>query len=86
VGFEASSSKLKNQVYYKYFNNTEDFMIGLETNSPNDEILLWKTNQTGVKEAKIEKILSIIEFYNSLPSTKLTRDDKFMMPVVDVDY
>jgi hypothetical protein len=61
-------------------------MIGLETNSPNDEILLWKTNQTGVKEAKLEKILSMIKFYSSLPSTKLTQSDQFMMPVVDVDY
>ena len=28
-GFEASTSKLKNQVYYKYYNNSDDFMVGL---------------------------------------------------------
>lgn len=41
-------------------------MIGLETVSPNDEILLWKTNQTGVNDAKFDKIMNMIMFYNSL--------------------
>jgi hypothetical protein len=85
-GFEASTSKLKNQVYYKYYNNTKDFMIGLETNSPNDEILLWRTNQTGVNDAKFDKIIQMINFYNSIPSTKLTKLDRFSMPAVDVEY
>ena len=28
----------------------------------------------------------MIEFYNSLPNTKIKSTDKFMMPVIDLDY
>jgi len=28
-------------------------MIGVETDNENDEILMWKTNQTGINDAKI---------------------------------
>ena len=52
----------------------------------NDEILLWRTNQTGVNDAKFEKIIQMINFYNSIPSTKLTKLDRFSMPAVDVEY
>ena len=51
-GFEARKSKQKRQIYYKYYNNTNDFMIGIKTQSQTDEILLWKTNQTGLNNAK----------------------------------
>lgn len=61
-------------------------MVGLETSSPNDEILLWRTNQTGLNDAKIDKIIDMINFYDSLPSIKLTNMDRFSMPALDVEY
>lgn len=30
-----------------------DFMVGIETKSPNDEIILWKTNMTEMKTMKM---------------------------------
>lgn len=52
-GFVAVSNKQKKQLYYKYYNSRKDFMIGIETKNPTDEIILWKTNMTDMKNMKI---------------------------------
>lgn len=31
------------QVYYKYYNGYNDFLLGLNTKNPNEEILLLKS-------------------------------------------
>lgn len=85
-GFQALNSKQKSQIYYKYYNNSKNFMIGIETDNSEDEILLWKTNQTEVNSAKFNKILSSIELFSQMPSIKISKIDKFQMPVIDVDY
>jgi len=52
-GFQAIGTKQKKQIYYKYYNSMNDFMVGIETKSPNDEIILWKTNMTEIKTMKM---------------------------------
>lgn len=47
---------------------------------------MWKTNNTGVNGAKFEKILSMIEYLNALPSTRINKIDKFQMPNINLDY
>lgn len=86
TAFEALNSKQKRQVYYKYYNNSKDFMIGIRTDNGNDEALFWKTNQTGINTMKFSKILQTIDFYYQMPSTNLRSIDKFRMPVVDYEF
>ena len=52
-GFQAMGTKQKKQIYYKYYNSMNDFMIGIETKSPNDEIILWKTDKPEMKTMKM---------------------------------
>ena len=43
-------------------------MIGIETKNPTDEIILWKTNMTDMKNMKIEKVLHMFNMFYNLPS------------------
>lgn len=60
-------------------------MVGIETKSENDEILLWKTNMTNMSNIKIQKVIQIFNMFYSLPSKKINNWDEFSMPVVDLD-
>jgi hypothetical protein len=51
--FNATNSKQRNQLYFKYYNNHEDFLMGIETANPNEEILILKTNRTEIKNFRI---------------------------------
>ncbi len=86
TAFEALNSKQKRQVYYKYYNHSKDFMIGIRTDNNIDEALFWKTNQTEVNSMKFSKILQTIDFYYQMPSLNLRSFDKFRMPVLDYEF
>lgn len=55
--FSAKNSKQKKQIYYKYYNNTDEFLMGIETTNPVDEVLFLKTNRTEIKNFRMEKVL-----------------------------
>lgn len=84
-GFNAMSLKQKKQIYYKYYNNSNDFMIGIDTQGGKDEIILWKTNLTGVNSFGIDKLLRLFYMLYRLPNNRLARVDQFKMPVVNLD-
>lgn len=60
-------------------------MIGIQTKSPNDEIILWKTNMTDMRDVKIQKVLQMFNLFYELPSKTLNSWDQFRMPVIDLD-
>lgn len=84
--FQAQNTKQRKQLYYKYYNNTNDFMIAIKTKNENDEIFLWKTNRTEFKDMKLDKFMQMFNMFYRLESHHLSRVDKFIMPVVDLDY
>jgi len=84
--FQAQDSKQKKQLYYKYYNNRNDFMMAIQIKNQNDEIFLWKTNITEFKNIKIDKFMQMFNMYYKLESQPVSMIDKFIMPVVDLDY
>lgn len=56
-------SKQRKQLYYKYYNNTNDFMIAIKTRNHNDEIFLWKTNNTDFNNMKLDKFMKIFNMF-----------------------
>jgi hypothetical protein len=38
-GFEARTAKQKRQLYYKYYNGDNDFLMGIESKNSNEELL-----------------------------------------------
>lgn len=61
-------------------------MIGIQTQSPNDEILLWKTNIKEINEMRIQKFLQMFNMLYRQESKHLDVLDKFIMPVIELDY
>lgn len=61
-------------------------MIAIKTKNENDEIFLWKTNRTEFKDMKLDKFMQMFNMFYRLESHHLSRVDKFIMPVVDLDY
>ena len=55
--FGATNSKQRNQLYTKYYNNSNEFLMGIKTTNPDDEILILKTNKTEIKNFRMEKVL-----------------------------
>jgi hypothetical protein len=51
--FTATNSKQRKQLYFKYYNNSNEFLMGIDTTNPNDEILILKTNRTEIKNFRI---------------------------------
>lgn len=84
--FQTMYSKQRKQLYYKYYNNTNDFMIAIKTRNHNDEIFLWKTNNTDFNNMKLDKFMKIFNMFYQMPSKSLAKMDKFIMPVIDLDY
>lgn len=85
TGFTAITTKQKKQIYYKYYNNSNDFMIGIDIQGEHDEIILWRTNMTGVNSYGIDKLLRMFNMLYNLPSNRLAVIDQFKMPLVDLD-
>ncbi len=84
--FQSTGSKHRSQLYYKYYNNSKDFMMGIKINNDVDEMLMWKTNRTEINTMKIDKVIQAFDMFYNLPNLKFSRIDKFAMPVVDLDY
>lgn len=61
-------------------------MIAIRTKNENDEIFLWKTNISDFKNMKLDKFMQMFNMFYKLESQNLSRVDKFIMPVVDLDY
>ncbi len=51
--FTATNSKQRKQLYFKYYNNSNEFLMGIDTTNPNDEILILKTNRTEMKSFRM---------------------------------
>lgn len=61
-------------------------MMAIQIKNQNDEIFLWKTNITEFKNIKIDKFMQMFNMYYKLESQPVSMIDKFIMPVVDLDY
>jgi len=64
--FQSQNAKQRKQLYYKYYNNTNDFMIAIRTKNENDEIFLWKTNITEFKNMKVDKFMQMFNMFYKL--------------------
>jgi hypothetical protein len=74
------------QVYYKYYNAHNDFLLGLNTKNPNEEILLLKSPYEEMKNMKVSKVLELVHLYDKIPKNKLKSYDQFAMPDLKFDY
>ncbi len=47
---------------------------------------MWKTNNSDVKNSRMEKIVEMLNLFYKMPNNYISSQDKFMMPVINLDY
>jgi len=80
--FSKAHNKLSGQLDILDYKNDDDFIIGLRSDSPDDEIILAKVS---AKSTLLETIRSVLGRISNKPPSKIREDERLNIPKLDFD-